>query len=323
VRTWSSAATWRSGAAGGALRASGRAHWGNQPSLAPVPTRPPQSPRRSPARRAQVTPARSGAAGPPSWLNASTHSLQACTRAPLLPSSTQAPPHLWGRWRRGWGDYLKVVLFIVAHGQPSEKAGKKAVQGCSVFVSAQMDDTDLEKAAARLRQQQQAAAGAAGTPPPPAAGTPPPPAASRHRDSLPSEASPAARRACPSGGWTPTVRPVPTLMELCTRSLCETKLVCVSRPRCALAACVVALCLPACLGVVSSYVGAFGSAVMLRVGTALCARVCVLFTWVWVDVGGCGCSYPARFCARCMHSGIASPCLTSPSTLQRKSSIDF
>ena len=101
---------------------------------------------------------------------------------------------------------------------------------------AEMDDSDLEKAAARLRQQQRAAAAAAGTPPPPAA--------SRHRDSLPSEASPPARRA---SGWNARVRPVPTLVELCTRSLCETKLEYVSRLRCALAACAAALCLPDCL----------------------------------------------------------------------------
>jgi hypothetical protein len=166
-----------------------------------------------------------------------------------------------------------------------------------------MDDTDLEKAAARLRQQQRAAAGAAGTPPPPAVS---------HRDSLPSEASPPARQRA-SGGWNRPVRPVPTLVELCTRSLCETKLACVSRFRCALEACIAALCLPACLEVASSHLGAFGSTDIASCRCVVCVCVCVLFTWVCVDVGGCECPYPVRLCARFMHSGIASRCLTSPS----------
>jgi hypothetical protein len=137
---------------------------------------------------------------------------------------------------------------------------------------AEMDDSDLEKAAARLRQQQRAAAAAAGTPPPPAA--------SRHRDSLPSEASPPARRA---SGWNARVRPVPTLVELCTRSLCETKLACVSPLRCALAACVAALCLPACLEVASSHLGAFGSTDIASWRCVVCA--CCLHRCVWMLAG--------------------------------------
>ena len=93
-----------------------------------------------------------------------------------------------------------------------------------------MDDVELEKAAARLRQQQRGrpAGGGQGTAAAAAAAAAAAsPAAAPHHQDLPR--GPAAARRSP-GGWTPPVKPVPTLVEICTRSLCETKLACVPRP---------------------------------------------------------------------------------------------
>jgi len=82
-----------------------------------------------------------------------------------------------------------------------------------------MDERDFDKAATRLRKET-----ARGSPPPASSGG----AASTAQTPAHVEAGHTSINQAPrSSGWTPSVRPVPSLVELCTRSLVETKLTCV------------------------------------------------------------------------------------------------
>mmetsp|Transcript_84195 Transcript_84195/g.136474 ORF Transcript_84195/g.136474 Transcript_84195/m.136474 type:complete len:155 (+) Transcript_84195:29-493(+) len=79
-----------------------------------------------------------------------------------------------------------------------------------------MDERDFDKAATRLRKET-----ARGSPPPASSGG----AASTAQTPAHVEAGHTSMNQAPrSYGWTPSVRPVPSLVELCTRSLVETKL---------------------------------------------------------------------------------------------------
>jgi hypothetical protein len=81
-----------------------------------------------------------------------------------------------------------------------------------------MDERDLDKAASKLRQQ------TARTSPPPSSND------GRAAASRPPSDRPAHTSTPSAVRWAPAVRPVPTLVDICTRSLCDHKLTYVARP---------------------------------------------------------------------------------------------